>query len=180
MLMIKSNGGDGTVSNVVFENFIGHSNAYSLDIDQYWSSETTGAGDGVQLNNITFSNWTGTEEDGATRGPIRVVCADLVPCTDITITDFEMWTETGSEQWYECRSAYGDGFCLEEEEEDDATVTSYAATTTTVTVAPAGYEAATMPYDLTAAFGTSTEIPVPTFPSSFFPGITPISALAGT
>lgn len=73
MMMIKSNGGtclacllittymltvktgSGSVSNVIFENFIGHGNAYSLDIDQYWSSETTVDGDGVQLDNITFS-----------------------------------------------------------------------------------------------------------------------------
>ena len=55
MMMIKSNGGSGTVKNVVFQNFIGHGNAYSLDIDQYWSSESTAAGSGVQLSNITFS-----------------------------------------------------------------------------------------------------------------------------
>lgn len=52
MMMIKSNGGSGTVSNVVLENFIGHGNAYSLDIDQYWSSMSAVAGNGVQLNNI--------------------------------------------------------------------------------------------------------------------------------
>jgi rhamnogalacturonan hydrolase len=54
MLMIKSNGGSGYVEDVVFENFIGHGNAYSLDIDQYWSSMSTVAGDGVQLSNVTF------------------------------------------------------------------------------------------------------------------------------
>jgi rhamnogalacturonan hydrolase len=52
--MIKSNGGSGSVSNVLFENFIGHGNAYSLDIDQYWASMSPVDGDGVQLNNITF------------------------------------------------------------------------------------------------------------------------------
>ena len=54
MMMIKSNGGSGTVKNVLLENFIGFSNAYSLNIDQYWSSQKTGTGDGVQLQNITF------------------------------------------------------------------------------------------------------------------------------
>ena len=49
MLMIKSNGGSGTVSNCQFNNFIGHSNAYSLDIDSYWSSMHPIAGDGVTL-----------------------------------------------------------------------------------------------------------------------------------
>lgn len=55
MLMIKSNGGDGYVENVAFENFIGHGNAYSLDIDQYWSSMSTIAGAGVKLDNVTFN-----------------------------------------------------------------------------------------------------------------------------
>jgi rhamnogalacturonan hydrolase len=54
MMMIKSNGGSGTLSNVLLENFIGHGNAYSLDIDQYWSSMSPVSGNGVQLNNITF------------------------------------------------------------------------------------------------------------------------------
>ena len=58
MYMVKSNGGTGTVSNLVLENFIGHGNAYSLDIDQYWSSMDPISGDGVQLNNIKITNWT--------------------------------------------------------------------------------------------------------------------------
>lgn len=68
MLMIKSNGGSGTVSNVTFQNFIGHSNAYSLDIDQYWSSMDPVDGDGAHLSGINFINWTGTEADGRQRG----------------------------------------------------------------------------------------------------------------
>jgi len=55
MMMIKSNGGSGYLENVVFENFIGHGNAYSLDIDQYWASMKAVAGDGVALTNITFN-----------------------------------------------------------------------------------------------------------------------------
>lgn len=51
-------------------------------------------------------NWTGTEADGAERGPVKVMCADGAPCTGIDITDFAMWTESGSTQWYSCESAY--------------------------------------------------------------------------
>jgi len=40
MYMIKSYGGNGSVSEVILENLIGHGNAYSLDIDQYRSSMT--------------------------------------------------------------------------------------------------------------------------------------------
>ena len=168
MMMIKSNGGSGYVEDVLFENFIGHRNAYSLDIDQYWSSMSPLDGAGVALSNLTFRNWKGTEANGASRGPIKVNCADGAPCTDITISDFAMWTETGSKQWYSCRSGYGSGFCLKP---DTANPTSYAATTTTVSLAPAGYSATTMPDDLSTAFGFTVSIPIPTsWPKSYFPG----------
>ena len=181
MYMIKSNGGSGTVSNVVLENFIGHGNAYSLDIDQYWSSMSTIAGAGVQLNNIKISNWTGTGANGKQRGPIKVACADGAPCTGVDIDDFEMWTETGTSQFYSCRSAYTKLqrspplFCMH----GGSSHTSYAATSTTVTVKPTGYAAPTMAYDLvTPTWGTTASIPIPTMPASFFPGMPPISALA--
>jgi rhamnogalacturonan hydrolase len=54
MMMIKSNGGSGSMRDVVLENFIGHRNAYSLDIDQHWSSMKPNGGTGVALRNITF------------------------------------------------------------------------------------------------------------------------------
>ena len=54
IFMIKSNGGSGYVRNVLFQNFIARGTAYGLDIDQYWSSESTQSGSGVQLSNITF------------------------------------------------------------------------------------------------------------------------------
>lgn len=176
-MMIKSNGGSGTVSKIIFENFIGHGNAYSLDVDQYWSSMDTVDGDGVQLNDIYFKNWKGTEASGSARGPIKVICADGAPCTEITIEDFAMWTESGTSQWYACRSAYGSGYCLDD---SSGTTTSYAATTTTVRTAPSGYSAATMDADLSTAFGTTASIPIPTIPTSFYPGATPYSALAGS
>nr|Q00001.1 RecName: Full=Rhamnogalacturonase A; Short=RGase A; Short=RHG A; AltName: Full=Rhamnogalacturonan hydrolase A; Flags: Precursor [Aspergillus aculeatus]AAB35485.1 rhamnogalacturonase [Aspergillus aculeatus]CAA58507.2 rhamnogalacturonase [Aspergillus aculeatus] len=174
MYMIKSNGGSGTVSNVLLENFIGHGNAYSLDIDGYWSSMTAVAGDGVQLNNITVKNWKGTEANGATRPPIRVVCSDTAPCTDLTLEDIAIWTESGSSELYLCRSAYGSGYCLK----DSSSHTSYT-TTSTVTAAPSGYSATTMAADLATAFGLTASIPIPTIPTSFYPGLTPYSALAG-
>ncbi|XHG09069.1 hypothetical protein AWENTII_012152 [Aspergillus wentii] len=173
MYMIKSNGGSGSVSNMVLENFIGHGNAYSLDIDGYWSSMDTTDGDGVELRNITIKNWKGTEEDGAQRGPIKIECADANPCTDINISDFEMWTESGDEQTYTCRSAYGSGFCLKE-----GNGGSSFSSTLTATATPSGYAAPTMSGDLSTAFGTDAPIPIPTIPTSFYPGATPYSALA--
>jgi rhamnogalacturonan hydrolase len=175
MMMIKSNGGSGYVEDCIFENFIGHGNAYSLDIDQYWSSMSTLAGNGVQLSNLTFTNWKGTEANGAQRGPVKVACADSAPCTDITIKDLAMWTETGSKQVNTCRSGFGSGFCLK-----SGTAKSYAAVTSTQTAAPSGYSAATMAADLKTAFGTTVSIPIPTIPASFYPGATPYSKIAGT
>ena len=131
-------------------------------------------GDGVQLNNITIKNWKGTEADGAQRGPIKVNCADAAPCTDVTIEDFAMWTEEGDSQWYWCESAYGTGACLK----DGTDHTSYT-TKVTVTAAPSGYSAATMASDLSSAFGTDSPIPIPAIPTSFYPGLSPISPLAG-
>ncbi|KAG8839610.1 hypothetical protein FRB91_006866 [Serendipita sp. 411] len=53
-MMFKSNGGSGSVSNVLLQNFISRSTAYGLYINQYWSSMSTLAGNGVQLSNIKF------------------------------------------------------------------------------------------------------------------------------
>ncbi|KAG0153518.1 hypothetical protein PDIDSM_2171 [Penicillium digitatum] len=174
MYMIKSNGGSGNVENLVLENFIGHGNAYSLDIDSAWSSMGKVPGKRRHLNNVTIKNWKGTEANGAQRGPIRVKCADGAPCTDITIEDFAMWTESGSYQWHSCESAFGSGACLKESDEH-----APYTTTQTVKAVPSGYSAATMASDLAMAFGTALPIPIPVIPTSFYPGATPISELAG-
>ncbi|OJK01525.1 hypothetical protein ASPACDRAFT_25844 [Aspergillus aculeatus ATCC 16872] len=173
MMLIKSNGGSGFIENVVLENFIGHGNAYSLDVDSAWASMSTVEGDGIQMSNFTIKNWKGTEEYGLTRGPIKMICPTGAPCYDITIEDFAMWTEKGSVQWYSCQSAYGSGFCLKDSDDHAA----YSASTTTVSSAPSGYSATTMAADLTAAFDSTLSIPIPTIPTSFYPGATPYSAL---
>lgn len=85
-----------------------------------------------------------------------------------------MWTESGSKQYLTCRSAYGSGACLKA-----GSAKSYAMVTATQTAAPAGYTAASMADNLKTAFGTTVSIPIPTIPKSFFPGQTPISAVAG-
>lgn len=133
------------------------------------------SGDGVELKNLTFNNWKGTEEDGSQRGPIKIECPDVVPCTNITVRDFAMWTESGDEQTYSCRSAYGSGFCLESDSDESSSYSSAATATST----PSAYAAPRMPNDLSTAFGTESPIPIPTIPTSFFPGATPYSALAG-
>jgi rhamnogalacturonan hydrolase len=178
--MLKSNGGSGTVSNIVLENFIGHSNAYSLDIEQYWKSMKTLPGDGVQISNLKINNWTGTALDGKQRGPLQIKCADGAPCTGVDVTDFNMWTEKGDSQTYICQSAYTDleraepVYCM-----NGGTGTGYPVTTRTVTAAPTGYEAPRLGDNLEADFGFTVSIPVPAMPTSFFPNEAPIKPLAG-
>lgn len=183
MYMVKANGGGGTVSDVVLENFIGHSNAYGFDIDQYWSSMSPLSGSGVSLSNFKINNWTGDARDGLQRGPIKLECADDAPCSNIDIEDFAMWTQEGDAIWYSCRSAYTSLrrkealFCLQGDSDHKA----YDVVTKTVDAKPAGYTAApTMSADLTKGFGTTESIAVPAIPTSFFPGVAPYSKLAGS
>jgi rhamnogalacturonan hydrolase len=171
MYMIKSNGGSGTVSNIAFNNFVGHSNAYSLDFDTAWSSMSTATGDGITYSNISFDGWTGTCANGKTRGPIKVKCPAAVPCTDISITDFNMWTDTGSSILYTCANAYGSGACLN----SGSSHTTYA-TTQTITTAT-GYSYTTMANELKSGWPLTASIPIPSLPASFFPGKQPISAI---
>ncbi|KAK2627152.1 hypothetical protein QTJ16_003118 [Diplocarpon rosae] len=174
MLMIKSNGGSGTVQNCTFSNFIGYSNAYSLNLDSYWASKSAASGAGVHYSGLSFSGWRGTAANGLTRGPIKVICPDAVPCTDISITDFNMWTDTGKSVVNTCRNAYGSGGCLK-----GSGSGSYPLVSQTVSTAPAGYAAAKMENDLQSDFGTDVEIPIPDIPTIFFPGTAPAVKLLG-
>ncbi|KAJ4308954.1 hypothetical protein N0V94_009145 [Neodidymelliopsis sp. IMI 364377] len=173
MMMIKAHGGSGYVEDVVFENFSGHGNAYAFNIDQYWTSMSAIAGNGVALSNITAKNWRGTQANGAQRGPVKVVCADGAPCTGIDVSGINMWTEAGSKNVNLCRSGHGKGGCLK------SGSAAYAQVTQTVTVAPTAYTAASMKENLKTAFGTASSIPIPTLPASYYPNTPPISKLAG-
>ncbi|KAI9646267.1 hypothetical protein NHQ30_005708 [Ciborinia camelliae] len=173
MFMIKSNGGSGSVSDSLFSNFIGHSNAYSLDIDAYWKS-TPADGDGVLFTGLTFSNWTGTCADGTRRAPIQIICPEGQPCVGLNITDFALWTDTGSYELYKCENAWGNGGCLVQ----GSAPTAYEIVTQTVSSAPSGYSAATMPNDIAAGFALTASIPIPTIPTTFFPGLVPATKRA--
>jgi rhamnogalacturonan hydrolase len=178
MYMIKSYGGSGTVSNVRFDNFWGHSNAYSLDFDTQWSSMSPVDGDGIEYANITFSGWRGTCADGVQRGPVKLNCPAAVPCTDIVVDDFGMWTEAGSKVLYACNNAYGEGACMRAIDAA-AGPTAYSSTVTLTTATAAYALPTTMDNELAAGWPTTASIPVPTLPASFFPGIPPKSAVLG-
>lgn len=171
MFMIKSNGGSGYLENAVFNNFMGHTNAYTLDLDSAWSSMAVVAGSGVQYTNLTFSHWHGTATNGATRPVIRVLCPAAVPCKEIDIDAFYVWTEAGASEKYVCANAYGTGPCLNA----GSSYTTYTTTATVTTVT--GYAVTTMPGELTAGLGLTTSIAIPPVPTTFFPGLAPASAL---
>ncbi|KZP14838.1 glycoside hydrolase family 28 protein [Athelia psychrophila] len=172
IFMIKSNGGDGYVKNVLLENFKATGSAYGLDIDQYWSSQTAASGVGVSLTNIQIENWNGLVVDGVRRPPYRIVCSDTAPCSDITISDVWLWSATGLAVT-DCESAFGTGECLR-----SGSTSSYAATTTSYTK-PASYTTlSTMSGDLTAGFTSTASIAAPTIPTTFYPGVAQISPLA--
>jgi len=175
MFLVKSNGGSGTLSSGIFENFIGHENAYSLDLNGNWSGQVPVAGEGVLYTDLTFSNWTGTCANGTLRGPIFLMCPNGNPCTDIVVEDFAIWDDLDVEITWKCESAYGTGVCLIDDESD---IVSYADIITTFTTTPSGFSAPTMPGQLTTLALTES-VSIPTIPTTFFPGATPFSTLLG-
>ncbi|QSZ36106.1 hypothetical protein DSL72_007231 [Monilinia vaccinii-corymbosi] len=173
MFMFKSNGGSGYVSNCQFNNFIGRSNAHSLNINAAWPQAEKAPGDGVIYENLSFNNWKGTAANAKARGPINLGCQSTAPCTNITITDFAIGSETGSTEVNVCQNAYGSGGCLKP---DTGSRSAYSATQNLASL-PAGYKAATMPRDLVTPFALDAMIPIPAIPDSFFPGRKPVYAL---
>ncbi|THH06186.1 hypothetical protein EW145_g4260 [Phellinidium pouzarii] len=172
IFMIKSNGGSGYLKNVLLQNFIARGTAYGLDVDQFWSGTSTAAGDGVQLTNITFENWDGAVVDGVQRSPIQFLCVGDVPCTEMTLSNVNLWSAT-DEATNKCESAFGVGSCLQ-----SGDASSYAVTITSITE-PAGFTTPpTLTGDLSSGFSTDSSIPIPTIPSTFFPGLPQISPLA--
>lgn len=132
MFMIKSNGGSGTVRDCTFSNFIGHKNAYTLDIDAHWTQLKLQPGNGVLYQGLNFTNWKGSCSDGSRRAPINVICPDAQPCHGITISDFSVWTESGSREFYKCSSSFGSGGCLR----GGQAYSSYTVSTVTVAATP--------------------------------------------
>ncbi|KAI0759248.1 rhamnogalacturonase [Trametes elegans] len=172
--MIKSNLGSGYVRNVLFQNFIAVGTAYGLNVNQYWSSQSPGSGAGVQLSNITFENWNGNVADGVKRPPVQLICADGAPCTDITLKNVNMWSQT-DKAIIKCESAYGSGLgCIK----SGSSHTSYAVVTQSISRPPGYSTPTTMSGDLSDGFPTNAAIPTPTIPTSFFPGLPQITPLA--
>jgi rhamnogalacturonan hydrolase len=169
MLMIKTwPGGDGAtgyVKDSVFENFWAYDTTYALDIDQYWYSHTTPNTGAVELTGLTFKNWTGTMDNGAQRGAIRIAGSDQVPLTDITLQDFKMWTVNGKKVLNKCNNVYGTGYCAATSTAGKS-LTTFTSTQTS-TAAPSGFTSPTKPTWGVSGYGTTDPIPVYT-PAAFW------------
>ncbi|KAF4536996.1 Rhamnogalacturonase b protein [Lasiodiplodia theobromae] len=131
---LKSNGGNGTVSDIMWENVLIHGGAYVLAVNENWESRDEDSGDGVQISNLTFKDWNGFNTDNS-RPTIRIECADEVPCYDITLDNVNLWTEDGDYVTWSCQSAYGEGACLQDAGDDVENLASYS-TAQTVTQTP--------------------------------------------
>jgi rhamnogalacturonan hydrolase len=81
-----------------------------------------------------------------------------VPLTDITLSDFSMWTVNQNKILNQCKNVYGTGYCA-------ATSTSGAylttfTTTVTTTSPPAGFTNPTRPIWGVGDYGTAIPIPI--------------------
>ncbi|KAK4446313.1 pectin lyase fold/virulence factor [Podospora aff. communis PSN243] len=173
MLMIKSNGGNGFFNDALFTNFTGHSNAYTLNLDSSWAQKEPDPGDGVEYDRITFSNWAGTCLDGTRRAPIQLFCPESLLCGNMEVSNFNVWTQNGSEVLYKCQNAYGIGACMNQFAGNGA----YTSTMTVKTMDPTSYAVPTMPGEITKGLGITTQIAIPPVPTTFYPGLKPKSGL---
>ena len=112
MAAVKSNGGSGPARTITFQNFTGHGNTYAVKLDAKDPGVPVASGDGVEYDYITFSNWAGTTLDGVKNPSIQLHCIPTALCGSLLVEDFNVGTETGSQELYECRNSYGMGACM--------------------------------------------------------------------
>ncbi|CRG92059.1 hypothetical protein PISL3812_09114 [Talaromyces islandicus] len=168
---LKTNGGSGTVSNILWENVIVHGGSYPLTIDEAWGRDN--GGHGVQVSNLTFRDWYGTNKD-TSRPAIRLECDPHVPCYDITLDNVNIWTDKGSHVYWSCENVYGSGACMKKA--DSTSHLSTFTTTVSITAKPT-LSMPTMSGDLTTPPPTTTSFTIPKMPTSFYPGVSQISTL---
>ncbi|KAF3018474.1 hypothetical protein E8E14_008772 [Neopestalotiopsis sp. 37M] len=167
---LKTNNGDGTVKNIVWDTVIVHGGPYPLTINEAWGADRGSSG--VAIRNLIFKNWHGQNSVNS-RPVIRLECDPDVPCYDITVEDVALWTWEGDNVVWSCENAYGDGACLVA-----TTATKNLATyTTKVTTGKPYYATSYMPSDLTTGYPTTKSLTIPPVPTTFYPGATPISKL---
>lgn len=166
MLMIKTwpggTGANGYVRNSIFENFQAYDTTYALDIDQYWYGRTEPNTGAIAISDLVFRSWTGTVNNGISRGPIVIRGSNVVPLTNITLEDFNMWTENKNAVVHRCNNVYGTGYCARELKDDATTPTSFSSTVTVSTM-PTGFVKPTRPAWGVGATGYGVTVPIPVY-----------------
>ena len=139
-----------------------------IDIDQYWESHTTPDTGAVALTSLTFNKWTGTVDNGVSRAPIVIRGSDIVPLTDITLSNFDMWTVNQNKIENQCKNVYGSGYCAGTSTAGQ-TLTTFTTTVTTSTP-PAGFTSPSSPAWGVSGYGVTIPIPVYTPAVFWSPG----------
>jgi rhamnogalacturonan hydrolase len=87
--------------------------------------------------------------------------SDIVPVTDVTLTNIDMWTLNGDKVVHQCYNVFGTGLCAGD---DTQTTVSNLATSTTP---PAAYTSPASPAWGVSGYGVTIPIPVYT-PAAFW------------
>ncbi|RPA95795.1 pectin lyase-like protein [Choiromyces venosus 120613-1] len=173
MLMIKTwpggTGASGYVRNSIFENFQAYDTTYALDIDQYWYRVTEPNTGAIEISSLQFRNWTGTVNNGVSRGPIVIRGSNVVPLTGITMEDFSMWTENRDVVVLQCNNVYGSGYCARELA-SGATPTSFSSTVTISSIME-GFVSPTSPAWGVGTTGYGLTVPIPVYTPAAMWGI---------
>ncbi|OCF31074.1 hypothetical protein I316_07345 [Kwoniella heveanensis BCC8398] len=162
----------GYVKNLLVRRFRNWRSQYTVHIDQHWQLSIPDEGAGVQLSNITFSNFRGSNDNGYARGYVVVDGSRYAVAHDIVFDDFFMYAENsykGIGEKNVCKNVYGSGECVPAA--NGTTYPSGVASTIVMSAAPAGWTLPAAPTWGHDGYGMYTPIPVyspvPTYPLDF-------------
>ncbi|XP_019187679.1 PREDICTED: polygalacturonase At1g48100-like isoform X2 [Ipomoea nil] len=102
-------GGFGAVSKVTFDNIRMDNVRNPIIVDQYYCSNKacTNQTSAVYISDVSYSNIKGTFD--ARSPPMRLACSDSVPCTNLTLSEVELYPSQGHRMLDPfCWNAYGD------------------------------------------------------------------------
>ncbi|RAO64703.1 uncharacterized protein BHQ10_000715 [Talaromyces amestolkiae] len=161
-------GGSGYVTNVTFENFRSLGSLYGLDINQYWQNTFTPDTGAVTLSNLLFKNFSGSVANGALRPPLYLIANDLTFATNVTVEDFSIWTETGTQVLNRISNIFGHGDNSYGTNDGIPSLSAgkapYTYTSTyTITASPTSWQAPSTPTWAVASTGYGTASPIPVY-----------------
>jgi len=156
------------VTNITFENFRSKASLYGLSVDQYWQNTFTPDTGSVALSNLVFKNFTGSVADGARRPPLYLISNDLTFATNVSVSDFSLWTESGSDVVNKINNVFATSSNLNDATDGietlavGATPVAYTSIIT-ITATPTGWVEPTSPTWAAASTGYGTDVPIPVY-----------------